>query len=55
MKYLVTVEEIVSDEFEIEATTKEEALNKARTLYEKGEIVLEPGNIINVDFLLEAD
>ena len=42
-KYAVTIEETVSDVFEIEAESLEEAEEIARAKYKSGEIVLEPG------------
>ncbi len=51
MKYKINIQETVSEEFEIEANSEEEALRKAQELYKRGEIVLEPGNILSVDFM----
>lgn len=45
MKYKVIIEETLSEEFEVEAKTKEEAIDIAEKKYRNGEIVLEPGNL----------
>ena len=42
MKFLVNIEEVVCETFEIEAESHEEALEVAREKYDSGEIVLEP-------------
>lgn len=42
MSYTVLVEEVVSQEFAVEASSPEEALRLAEDSYRKGEIVLEP-------------
>lgn len=46
-KYTVIIEEVVSEEFEIHATTEEEAQKIAADAYNNGEIVLAPGNLIS--------
>ena len=43
MKYDITIEETVSQNFEVEASSYEEAREIARTKYNKSEFVLEPG------------
>lgn len=45
-KFTVTIEETVSDDFEIEADSAENALLAAERSYKRGEFVLEPGNLI---------
>lgn len=47
MKILVNIQEVVSETFEIEANSVEEALEIAREKYDNGEIVLEPGELIS--------
>lgn len=47
MKILVNIEEVISETFEIEANSVEEALEIAREKYDNGEIVLEPGELIS--------
>ncbi len=47
MIYKVTIEETVSDEFEIEADSEEEDFEKASKEYDEGKIVLEPGKLIS--------
>lgn len=47
MKILVNIQEVVSETFEIEADSMEEALEIAREKYDDGEIVLEPGELIS--------
>ena len=43
--FKVTIEEHVSETFEIEATDIEEAMEIAEEQYDNGTIVLEPGNL----------
>ncbi len=45
MKYSVVIEELVSDTFEVEAKSEEEALDFARKEYRRGNFVLEPGEL----------
>lgn len=45
MKYIITIEEMVSEDFEVEAKNAEEAMNIAEEKYKKCEFVLEPGNL----------
>ena len=53
--YRVVIEEIISDEFEIEAETKEDAISKAISKYKSGEIILEPGNLESKKISVEND
>lgn len=52
MRYTVLVEEVVSQEFAVEASSPEEALRVAKDQYGKGKIVLEPGNLEQVSISL---
>ncbi len=52
MNYKVNIEEVVSQQFDIVANSEKEALEIARQMYKEGELVLEPGNLISVDFNL---
>ena len=45
MRWKVTIEETVSEEFEVEATSMKEAEEIARGKYKSGEFVLAPGNL----------
>ena len=45
MKFKITIEEHVSETFEVEATDIEEAMEIAEEKYYKGEFVLEPGEV----------
>lgn len=45
MRYTVLIEEVVSQEFAVEASSPEEALRLAKDQYIKGETMLEPGNL----------
>lgn len=45
MKYEVIVEEMVSDVFEIDADSEEEAISKVINMYKAEDIVLSPGNL----------
>ena len=55
MRYTVLVEEVVSQEFAVEALSPEEALRVAKDQYSKGEIVLEPGNLEQVSMKIVGD
>ena len=45
-KFKITIEETVSQDFEIEATSLEEAMDIAEQQYNDGKLVLEPGNLV---------
>lgn len=45
IKYKVTIEEHVSQTFEVEATDIDEAMKIAQAKYNNGEFVLEPGEL----------
>jgi hypothetical protein len=47
MKFFITIEETVSETFEIEENSMDEALEVAKHKYYKGELVLEPGCVTN--------
>lgn len=53
MKYTVTIEETVSEEFTVEASSPEEARRIVENAYKNEEIVLEPGNCIGVKFTVQ--
>lgn len=55
MRYTVLVEEVVSQEFAVEASSPEEALRLAKDQYSKGKIVLEPGNLEQVSMKIVGD
>lgn len=44
-KYVIAIEEVVVQNFEIEADSQEEALNKLETGYKNGIYVLEHGEV----------
>lgn len=44
-KFIIVIEETVTDKFEVFAENREEALKKAEENYKKGKFVLEPGNV----------
>ena len=44
-KFKVTIEETVSDEFEVTAENAVQAYKSAQEKYRQGKIVLEPGNL----------
>lgn len=46
-KYTILIEELVSNSFEIEASSEEEARKIAEADYRNGEIVLDPGNLVS--------
>ena len=44
-KFCVVIEETVSEEFEVEAENKDDAIKKAVEKYKNGEFILSPGNL----------
>ena len=46
-KYTILIEELISNSFEIEASSEAEARKIAEAGYRNGEIVLEPGNLLS--------
>lgn len=46
-KFTIVIEEVVSEEFEINANTEEEARKIAEDAYMSGALVLEPGNLVS--------
>lgn len=46
MKYIIAIEETVSEYFEVDAETAENAMKIAEEKYHSCEFVLEPGNLI---------
>ena len=47
MKFLVNIEEVINQNFEIEAETMEDAVDIAKRAYSTGEIVLENSELIS--------
>lgn len=47
-EYKVLIEETVSGEFKVLANNEEEAVRIAKSKYDKGEFVNEPGELIDV-------
>ena len=45
-KFIITIEEMVTEDFEVFAETEEEAVEIATKKYNSGEFVLEPGNLV---------
>ena len=45
MKYKINIEEVVNGDFEVEASSKEEAFKIACNKYYSGEFINEPGQI----------
>jgi hypothetical protein len=41
----VTIEEVISQDFEVEAENRDEAIDKTIENYKSGKFVLEPGNV----------
>lgn len=54
-KFKITIEETVSDTFEIMAENEKEAEKIAIRLYKSGEIVLEPGYLTSKQMLIEDE
>ena len=46
MKFVICIEEMVSENFTVEAKDAEEAMLIAEEKYKKGEFVLEPGTLV---------
>lgn len=46
MKFLVNIEEVVCETFEVDAESMEEARRIVIGAYESGEVVLEPGELV---------
>lgn len=44
-KYTIAIEEVVSQEFEVDADNAEEAMELAAQRYRNGEYILEPGEV----------
>lgn len=55
MKYHITIEETVSKEFEVKASTLQEALKIAKDKYNNNIFVLDPGNLCNKRIHAETD
>ena len=45
MKYVITIEETVSEDYEVKASSMEEAVEKAKRKYKSCEFVLCPGKL----------
>ena len=46
MKYIITIEEMVSQDFTVDAANMEEAMELAEQKYNTGEFILSPGNLV---------
>ncbi len=46
LRYIVSIEETISEDFEVYAETREDALEIAAKRYKNCEFVLDPGNLI---------
>ena len=46
-KFIITIEEMVTEDFEVLAETEEEAVEIATEKYNSGEFVLEPGKLVS--------
>lgn len=46
MIFTVTIEELISQEFKMNANSLEEAMNMVKEKYKEGEFVLAPGTLI---------
>lgn len=54
-KYVVTIEEVVSEEFVLEADSLDKAIEKTIANYNEGSFVLEPGNLIETNILIKNE
>ena len=52
-KYKVTIEELISEDFHIEANSLEEALKIAEQVYHVGKLVIENGHVTEKQMLGE--
>lgn len=50
MKYEVEIEETISQCFKIEANSLDDALEKARDLYQKEKLILDNCNLVSAQF-----
>lgn len=55
MKYNICIEETVVGNFEVESNSKEEALEIAKSKYNNGEFVNEPGELVNKRISVSAN
>lgn len=53
--FKITIEETVSETFDIEAETMEEAMEIAEEQYDEGSLVLEPGNLVAKQMMAEDE
>ena len=53
--FKITIEETVSETFDIEAETMEEAMEIAEENYNNGDLVLEPGNLVAKQMMAEDE
>lgn len=54
-KYRVTIEETISQDFEIEAESREEAFRLAEAKYKDGSLVVDNGNLIQTMASVDDD
>lgn len=54
-KYTITIEETISQEFDIMAENSEQAKSITIEMYNSGELVLAPGNLIHKQMKLHSD
>ncbi len=54
-KYYVTIEEMISETFEIEAEEMGEAMEMAKQGYKNGKYVLMPGNLVAKQMSAESE
>jgi hypothetical protein len=47
MKFFITIEETISETFEVEENSVDEAVEIAKRKYNSGEFIVESGNVIN--------
>lgn len=54
-KYTITIEETISQDFEVMANNAEQAKEIAIKMYNLGELVLAPGNLIHKQMRVHSD
>jgi hypothetical protein len=47
MKFFITIEETISETFEVEENSVDEAVEVAKSKYNSGEFIVESGDVIN--------
>lgn len=54
-KFCIIIEETISEEFEVEAENKDDAIKKAIENYHSGKFILSPGNLESKKISVDND